>query len=176
MRSGIYLFLFLIVLGSNLLALENDDDLRSQMILGEEMFHLNEFDKAREIFEKVIKKDMKNPQAHLYLGLIEYEKGSLERAKTRFQIAYECLIDAKDIEKMPNPDQIQLEFSDKDKVWLYNKDGWYLRQKNPEENQSVLLLDSGSNYKVLFKPTSKMSLLSRIFIASTIALSFLFVR
>jgi tetratricopeptide (TPR) repeat protein len=191
---ALLLCLFLTIHGVNIFALQTNgdlannsslevsknagkDDLYSQISLGEKMFYSGKFKEAQEIFNKVLEIDLKNPQAQFFLGLIEYENGNFEKAKTRFQIAYECIDSAKYIEQeMPNPGQIQLEFPDKNKANLYYKDGWYLKQKGSNNNQTLLSLDSGSNYKVLFKPTNKTNLLSKITIGVIITLSFLLVR
>jgi len=61
------------------------------LLLGERMFRSREFTGARAAFQKVLELDSQDAQAHYFLGLIEYEEGNIEKAKTRFRIAHECI-------------------------------------------------------------------------------------
>lgn len=128
---------------------------------GKRMFRSRELKKAREAFGKVLELDAQNAQAHYFLGLIEYEEGNIEKAKTRFQIAHECL-KPYSVSSMtiPTPDakQIQLEVSNDYEARVYYKDGWYRRPKYSSSiDKTVHSLEAGSSYRIELKPRYKES-------------------
>ena len=117
------------------------------LLLGEKMFRSGEFAGAREAFEKVLELDSQDAQAHYFLGLIEYEERNIEKAKTRFRIAHECISGLMDlwahepIGTLPDTKQVQLEFPGGHKAGVYYKNGWYVKPKkrstSPRDNKSI---------------------------------------
>jgi tetratricopeptide (TPR) repeat protein len=156
-----------------------EDPRVSYLTVGEKMFRFRDFGKAREAFERVLELDSQNTEAHYFLGLIEYEEGNAEKAKTRFQIAHECLSLSVGTMDLPvNSGQVQLEFPDDYEASIYYKDGWYI---NPKDLMAVhkpfYSLDAGSTYRIKLKPTHKYSWTRRgMVIASIVAISFLMAR
>ena len=55
------------------------------LALGKEMFRNGSYEEARKVFENAITLDSKNSQAHYFLGLLDYEKGDIEKAISRFR-------------------------------------------------------------------------------------------
>lgn len=107
----------------------------SNLLMGEKMFHSRDLKGTRAAFEMVLKSDSQNAQAHYFLGLVEYEEGNVEKAKTRFQIAHECVDGlmgswAHEPIDLPDAKQVQLEFPDGYEARIYYKDGWYVKPKN----------------------------------------------
>jgi len=155
----------------------SDEDAQNQyMALGERMFSLHDFQKSREAFEKVLNTDSRNSRAQYFLGLIEYEEGNIEKAKIRFQIAYECLETQRDAIQLPaDAKKVRLEFPDEYKANIYYKDGWYLKPKNKSETSSVSL-NAGSDYRIELKSNHKETWINKSIIGIVIAFSFFLVR
>jgi tetratricopeptide (TPR) repeat protein len=148
---------------------------KSSISLGEEAFRSRDLKKARDIFENMIKSDSKNAQVQYFLGLVEYEDGNLEKAKVRFQIAYDCLSPLVGTAITSIGDRkVLFEMSDNYEALVYYKDGWYLRSKNPDSLTHSL--DIGSNYRIEISPKSKRFWMTGGIIGSIIALSFLSAR
>lgn len=147
-------------------------------VLGEKLFRSGDFEKAREVFNKSLSLDNLNPQTHYFLGLIEYEEGNIEKAKTRFQIAHECLIPFnQDMSLLIDNNNVHLEFPDNYEVRVYYKDGWYIVPKDPAAvNSKLHSLESGSNYKIRLKTPSVKSFNAKVIIVSLIAFSFFLAR
>ncbi len=133
----------------------------SDRILGEKMFYSGEYGNAREAFERALRQDNQDAQVHYFLGLIEYEEGNIEKAKTRFQIAHECLSSFK------NGNLLADDY----------KDGWYVVPKDPAVmNSNIQSLESGSTYRIKLEPSSGKSLIAKTVVVSFIALSFFLAR
>lgn len=146
---------------------------------GEKMFYEGNLKKSREAFEKVIELDSKEPKAHYYLGLIEYEEGNIEKAKARFQIAHECLGSWVDTLEIPvDAKQVQMEFPDNYEARIYYKDGWYITSKAPLNiRKPFYSLDTGSAYRIKIKSENSASWIFRsIMIGSVIMFSFFLSR
>jgi len=148
------------------------------VVSGEKMFRSGDLEKARETFEKALRLNNQNPQAHYFLGLIEYEEGNIEKAKTRFQIAHECMGSLSEDDYLLADDKhVQLEFPDNYEARIYYKDGWYIFPKDPTVmNSMVRSLESGSTYRIKLKPPSERSINAKTVIISLIALSFFLAR
>lgn len=145
--------------------------------LGKKMFNSRDLKGARAFYEKLLSVDSQNALAQYFLGLIEYEEGNIDRAKLRFQIAYECL-NPKELEKtlMISSDdrKIILEFPDEYEAKIYYKDGWYVSPKTSLGNS--VSLDTGSTYRIKLNSKRKESWLSRSIIGVIIFLGFLLAR
>ena len=119
--------------------------------------------KAREAFEKVLKLDSQDAQAHYFIGLIEYEKGNVEKAKFRFQLAHECLSSLVDTLQLPiDVKQVQLEFPSDYETRVYYKDGWYMTPKDPlAAYKDFHSLDADSTYRIQLKARNRESWIRR---------------
>ena len=159
----------------------------SYLLAGERMFRSGEFTQAREAFKKALDLDSQDAQAHYFLGLIEYEEGNIEKAKTRFRIAHECLgrwlgtsqlpVDAGVAPVLPDTEHAQLEFPDTYRARVYYKDGWYVRSKDTgAAHKSVYLLEAGSTYRIEVESGHKESWARRGIIGLIVAVSFLLAR
>lgn len=165
------------------------------LLVGERMFRSREFTRAREAFEKVLDLDSQDAQAHYFLGLIEYEEGNIERAKTRFRIAHECVsglmdswaygsvsqLTCESMRTLPDTKQVQLEFPDEYKARVYYKDGWYVKSKPESRIEAhgpidLLTLEAGSAYRIELEPGRKESWARRGIIGLIVAMSFLLAR
>ena len=168
-KQIIFYMIFMILFVHELIAEEMD--------LGEKMFRSGDLKGARSFYEKVLSTDSQNAIAQYFLGLIEYEEGNIDRAKLRFQIAYECLKpkdQAKPLTNIPDERKIILEFPDNYEAKIYYKDGWYLSPKTSLDRS--VSLDAGSTYKVKLNPKSKEPLLNKGMVGFAIFLSFLLAR
>lgn len=153
------------------------DLIAGEMDLGEKMFRSGDLKGARTFYEKVLTTDSQNAIAQYFLGLIEYEEGNIDKAKLRFQIAYECLKPkdlAEPLINQPDSKKIILEFPDNYEAKTYYKDGWYLSPKT-SLGKSVSL-DTGSTYKIKLNPKNREPWLSRGMIGFAIFLSFFLAR
>ena len=150
----------------------------TETLNGERMFRSREFKKAREAFEKALLLDSQDAQAHYFLGLIEYEEGNVEKAKTRFQIAYECLGSSLETSSLPpDTEQLQLEFPREYEARVYYKDGWYIKPKDASAvNKDVHSLEVDSTYRIELKPKRKESWIRRGMIGLVLAFSFFLAR
>jgi len=162
--------------------LSSAEDKNTQIIdnyitTGENMFRSRELDKSREAFENILKIDSQNFYAQYYLGLIEYEEGNTEKARIRFQIAYEFLPDSikKNNMKLPADTEVQLEFPDEYQANVYYKDGWYIKPKNISANKRTSL-EAGSNYRIELKPDYRKPLMISSIAGILVLVSFLLAR
>ena len=148
------------------------------LLAGEEFFHSRKLKEAREAFEKALDLDSQSAQAHYFLGLIEYEEGNIEEAKTRFQIAHECLGLSSELPQLPiNAKQAQIEFPDEYEPRMYYRDGWYVSPKDPAAaDKGVHSLEAGSTYRVELKPKRKRSLIRTGIVGLIVAFSFFLAR
>lgn len=154
-------------------------DLRMRYLLaGEDSFHSRELKKAREAFEKVLDLDSQSAQAHYFLGLIEYEEGNIEEAKTRFQIAHECLGPLSVSSQLPiDAKQVQVEFPHEYESRVYYMDGWYVTPKESAVgNRNIHLLAAGSAYRIRLKPKHSGSWIRKGIVGVVIAFSFFLAR
>ncbi len=144
---------------------------------GEKLFRSGDLKGARAFFEKVLSIDSQNAYAQYFLGLIEYEEGNIDRAKLRFQIAYEFLKPedlVKPLMSIPDDRKILLEFPYNYKARIFYKDGWYVSPKSSISNS--VSLDTGSTYRIKLNQKQKEPWLGRGVIGFAIFLSFLLAR
>ncbi len=148
------------------------------LLVGVEFFHSRELKKAREAFEKVLDLDSQSAQAHYFLGLIEHEEGNIEEAKTRFQIAHECLGLSSEFLQLPiNAKQALIEFPDEYEPRMYYRDGWYVSPKDPGvANSGGYSLEAGSTYRVELKLKRNRSLIHTGIVGLIVAFSFFLAR
>jgi len=145
---------------------------------GQEMFRSGNFKEARKSFDNVLRLDSRNVKAQYFLGLIEYEEGNIEKAKLRFQIAHECSGLPSDSKPLQiGVKQAQLQFPDDYQARIYYKDGWYIKSKNPsDDNKTLFSLDAGSSYKIELKSKNTKSWLTSGILGSVVLFSFLLAR
>ena len=155
-----------------------EDPRMSHLVAGERMFRSREFTEARKAFGKVLEIDSQDAQAHYFLGLIEYEEGNVEKAKTRFQIAHDCLGSSQVLPQLPIDDkQVQLEFPDGYGARVYYKDGWYVSTKDAATiHKAVHSLEAGSTYRIELRSEHRESWVSRGMIGLIVAITFLLAR
>ena len=148
------------------------------LALGERMFRSQELKEARAAFEAVLNLDSQNAQAHYFLGLIEYEEGNVEKAKTRFQIAHDCLALSPSISQgRPDAKQAQVEFPNDYEAKVYYRDGWYIRPKDPRSgDKAVHSLEAGSSYRIELRPKYRESWIRKGAIGFIMMLSFFLAR
>ena len=148
------------------------------LLVGMEAFRSRKLEKAREAFDKALELDSQNAQAHYFLGLIEYAEGNIEKAKTRFQIAHECLGLSSESPQLPlNSKQAQVEFPDEYEPRMYYRDGWYMNPKNPTAAQKrVYSLEAGSTYRVKLKPRRRRPWIRTSIVGIIVAFSFFLAR
>jgi tetratricopeptide (TPR) repeat protein len=154
------------------------DPRQIHLIAGEKLFRSRKLNEARSEFQKVLELESQNPQAHYYLGLIDYEQGNIQKAKTRFRIAHECLSDSVDTVQLPTDDkQVQLEVPDGYIATTYYRDGWYTRPKNPKIiRESLHSLEVNSTYKIQLKSEREKPWTFGTVMAVVLALSFFIAR
>jgi len=149
------------------------------LLAGEKYFHSRELKKAREAFEKALELDSQSAQAHYFLGLIEYEEGNVEEARTRFQIAHECLATSSSgTAHLPmDTKQAQIEFPDEYEPRMYHKDGWYVSPKGTAvAHGGIHSLTAGSTYRIELKPKRGSSWVRTGVVAVIVAFSFFLAR
>ncbi len=154
------------------------DPRTSRLLAGEEALRSGELREAREAFEKVLELDSRNAQAHYFLGLMEYEEGNIEKAKTRFQIAHECLESFEAVDPLVIDDEhVQIEFPEDYESRISNKDGWYISPKDPDAfDKTVHSLEAGSTYRLALRSKRKYSWVRRGAIGLALVVSFLLAR
>jgi tetratricopeptide (TPR) repeat protein len=153
------------------------------LLMGEKMVRSGEFREAREVLEKALELNIRDARAHYFLGLIEYEEGNIEKAKTRFQIAHESLGSLSEAPELSvDAREVQLEFPHEYEAKIYYKDGWYVKSKkksiDPLTDRPIdlLTLEAGSTYRIELTPAHKESWIRRGMIGLIVAFSFFLAR
>lgn len=163
------LTIYLLIIFYSVSMAENSDE-------GIRLFYLQEYDKAREVFDNLLNIDSQNPIAHYFLGLIEYQQGNIVKAKAYIQIAHGLLNSMQTDNKMPIDEKhVRIEFPEEYKVMIYYKDGWYIMPKEMS-TRTVYTLETGSNYKIKLEPPTKSSFITKTLLGVAIAISLLLMR
>ena len=155
-----------------------EDPRMLHLLAGEKYFHSRELKKAREAFEKALGLDSQSAQAHYFLGLIEHEEGNVEEARTRFQIAHECLSSSSEAAHLPiDAKQAQIEFPDEYEPRMYHRDGWYVSPKGAAvAHRGIHSLATGSTYRIELKPKHGRPWVHTGVVAVIVAFSFFLAR